>query len=140
MKTILLVEDDYLDTVNAQRVLSKLNSNHTLYNAYNGKEALSMLRGESGVTKMDSMPDIILLDLNMPKMNGIEFLRELRSDEKLRHIPVFITTTSNEEYDRFATQELGVSGYIVKPLNFDNKGNPVSSMDTFNLMIDLLRG
>ena len=138
MKTILLVEDDYLDTMNVQRALRKLNSNHVLHTAYNGKEALTMLRGD-GMPRLNPAPDIILLDLNMPRMNGIEFLRELRADESLKHIPVFITTTSNEEYDRSAVQALGVSGYIVKPLNFDNKGNPVSSMDTFNLMIDLLR-
>lgn len=133
MKTILLVEDDYLDTMNVQRVLRKLNNNHVLYTAYNGKEALDMLREQR------FMPDIILLDLNMPKMNGVEFLQELRKDDRLKHINVFITTTSNEEYDRSAVKELGVSGYIVKPLNFDNKGNPVSSLDTFNLMLDLLR-
>lgn len=133
MKTILLVEDDYLDTMNVQRVLRKLNSNHVLHTAYNGKEALDMLREQRFV------PDIILLDLNMPKMNGVEFLQELRKDERLKHINVFVTTTSNEEYDRSAVKELGVSGYIVKPLNFDNKGNPVSSLDTFNLMLDLLR-
>ena len=133
MKTILLVEDDYLDTMNVQRALGKLNSNHVLHTAYNGREALNLLRDEG------LMPDMILLDLNMPKMNGVEFLRELRKDERLRHISVFITTTSSEEYDRSAVKELGVSGYIVKPLNFDNKGNPSSSLDTFNLMIDLLR-
>lgn len=138
MKTILLVEDDYLDTMNAQRVLSKLNPNHVLHTAYNGREALAMLRGE-GVPKLDPLPDIILLDLNMPRMNGIEFLRELRKDEKLKHIKVFITTTSNEEYDRSEVSKLGVSGYIVKPLNFDNRGNPASGMDTFSLMLDLLR-
>lgn len=138
MKTILLVEDDYLDTMNVQRALRKLNANHVLHNAYNGKEALSMLRGD-GAAKLDPAPDLILLDLNMPKMNGIEFLRELRADDQLKRIPVFITTTSNEEYDRHEVQALGISGYIVKPLNFDNKGNPVSSMDTFTLMIDLLR-
>lgn len=138
MKTILLVEDDYLDTMNAQRVLSKLNSNHVLHTAYNGKEALAMLRGE-GVPKLDPLPDIILLDLNMPRMNGIEFLRELRKDREFQHIKVFITTTSGEEYDRSEAKELGISGYIVKPLNFDNKGNAASGIDTFSLMLDLLR-
>ena len=133
MKTILLVEDDYLDTMNVQRALRKLNSNHVLHTAYNGREALTMLR-ESNL-----VPDIILLDLNMPKMNGVEFLRELRKDERFKHVNVFITTTSSEEYDRSAVKELGVSGYIVKPLNFDNKGNASSSLDTLNLMLDLLR-
>lgn len=139
MKTILLVEDDYLDTMNAQRVLNKLNQHHVLHTAYNGREALSMLRGENGAPKLNPLPDIILLDLNMPRMNGIEFLRELRSDKELKHIKVFITTTSSEEYDRSEAAKLGVSGYIVKPLNFDNKGNPLSGIDTFSLMLDLLR-
>jgi CheY-like chemotaxis protein len=138
MKTILLVEDDYLDTMNAQRVLSKLNSNHVLHTAYNGREALAMLRGE-GVPKISPLPDIILLDLNMPRMNGVEFLQELRKDDNLRHIKVFITTTSGEEYDRHSVNSLGISGYIVKPLNFENKGSSRSGIDTFSLMLDLLR-
>jgi CheY-like chemotaxis protein len=76
-----------------------------------------------------------MLDINLPKMNGLEFLSELRKDEELRDIKVFITTTSDHENDRDLSKQLGVSGYIVKPVNFSN---PTSSFDNFNLLIDLL--
>jgi CheY-like chemotaxis protein len=76
-----------------------------------------------------------MLDINLPKMNGLEFLGELRKDEDLRDIKVFITTTSDHENDRDLSKQLGISGYIVKPVNFSN---PTSSLDNFNLLIDLL--
>lgn len=136
-KTILLVEDDYLDIVSFQRTLNKLNVNHTLHIAHNGQEALDMLRGASNI-KLSEQPDLILLDINMPKMNGVEFLKAIRSDNNFKHIKVFIMTTSSEEYDRLATQGLGISGYILKPLDFDNYGDKRSSMDTFELLMELL--
>lgn len=131
---ILLVEDDSLDIMNVERTLRKIDVLHKLHVARNGEEALAMLRG-IGVDKLDPLPSIIMLDINMPKMNGLEFLNELRNDEELKAIKVFIMTTSNEEVDKTSSQALGVSGYIVKPLRFNN---PVSSTDNFNLFIDLL--
>jgi CheY-like chemotaxis protein len=131
---ILLVEDDSLDIMDVERSLKKMNILHKLYVARNGKEALAMLRGQ-GADKITPPPSIIMLDINMPKMNGLEFLTELRQDEELKNIKVFIMTTSNQEEDRLAAADLGVSGYIVKPLKFNNK---YSSTDSFNLFIDLL--
>ena len=128
-KSILLVEDDELDVISVQRSLKRLELDYKLYTAYNGVEALAMLR-DGNEESLASLPDMILLDLNMPKMNGIEFLKELRMDPKLKDIKVFIMTTSGEEYDRSITTELGVSGYIIKPLNSDNTKN-ISSMDNF---------
>jgi len=131
---ILLVEDDMLDVINVERTLKRINAEHRLFVAKNGQEALDMLRGNR-TEKIDPLPSIIMLDINMPKMNGMEFLAELRQDEELKHIKVFITTTSDEDTDRSLSNELGVSGYIVKPLKFNN---PTSSKDSFNLFIDLL--
>jgi CheY-like chemotaxis protein len=128
-KSILLVEDDELDVISVQRSLNKIDMDIQLHTAYNGIEALSMLKGED--TKKIPLPDIIILDLNMPKMNGIEFLKELRKDPILKNIKVFVMTTSNEEHDRIKTNDLGVSGYIIKPLNFDQNTKRNSSMDSF---------
>jgi CheY-like chemotaxis protein len=128
-KSILLIEDDELDVISVQRSLKRLELDYMLYTAYNGVEALAMLR-DGNEESLETLPDIILLDLNMPKMNGIEFLKELRTDPKLKDIKVFIMTTSGEEYDRSITADLGVSGYIIKPLNSDNTKN-ISSMDNF---------
>lgn len=130
-KKILLIEDDELDVISVQRALNKLDVNHELLTAYNGIEALELLLGKSGNHVMDPLPDIILLDINMPKMNGVEFLKVLRNTRELKHIKVFVMTTSLQEFDRKATASLGVSKYLTKPLNFnDNNKNP-NSMENF---------
>lgn len=131
---ILLIEDDSLDIMNVQRTFKKMNIIHKLYVAKNGQEALSLLKGE-GVDKIHPLPSLIMLDINMPKMDGFEFLSILRNDDELKDIKVFIMTTSDQEDDKNMAKALGVSGFIVKPLNFTN---PASSMDNFSLMIDLL--
>ena len=123
---ILLVEDDELDVISVQRSLKNLDSEYELHTAYNGKEALSMLTGENALE-----PDVILLDLNMPKMNGIEFLKVLRNDEALKENKVFIMTTSAESSDRAVTENLGISGYIIKPLNYNDNTKRSDSMDAF---------
>nr|WP_299756180.1 response regulator [uncultured Pontibacter sp.] len=135
---ILLVEDDYLDTMNVERELKKIGITHPIFEARNGKEALNMLRGQEA-PKISPSPSVILLDINMPKMNGLEFLTELRRDPEFSHIPVFIMTTSNEESDRMAAQRLNVSGYIVKPLSFDSFERSDSSLDSFSLFLDLIK-
>lgn len=135
---ILLVEDDYLDIMNVERELKKIGISQPLHVARNGREALKMLRG-NGVEKITPAPKVILLDINMPKMNGIEFLTELRHDPEFSHIPVFIMTTSNEETDRMSAQKLQVSGYILKPLSFENFDNNLSSLDSFTLFLDLIK-
>ena len=131
MKKILLIEDDELDVISVQRALKKIDVSHELLTAYNGVEALKLLLGKSGEKVMNPLPDIILLDINMPKMNGIEFLNILRNTEELQHIKVFVMTTSLQEFDRKATESLGISKYLTKPLNFnDNNKNP-DSMENF---------
>lgn len=135
-KTILLVEDDYLDVTSVKRSLSKLNLDHELHIAHNGVDALALLNGNSpDGTKIK--PDIIILDLNMPKMNGIEFLGIIKNYYSLKNIKVFVMTTSSEEYDRAAAENLGITGYILKPLDFEkSKDSPASS--TYQLMSELL--
>ncbi len=119
MLNILLVEDDEVDVMTVQRAFKKGNIIDPLYVAGNGLEALIMLRGEPGKPSLiPSERRIILLDLNMPKMNGLEFLQELRSDPKIRQIPVVVLTTSNEEQDRIRAYNLNVAGYIIKPVTF----------------------
>lgn len=127
--TILLVEDDELDVISVQRSLKKLEESYQLITAYNGLEALSLLTGAVG--SMPLVPDVILLDLNMPKMNGIEFLRELRKIDQFAETKVFVMTTSGDEPDRKAAEALGISGYIIKPLNFTDNNKRTDSMDAF---------
>lgn len=125
--TILLIEDDELDIISVQRSLKKLESEYELHTAYNGIEALEMLRHPN----LALTPDVILLDLNMPKMNGIEFLRALRGDEQLKDIRVFVMTTSSESADRDLAENLGISGFIIKPLNYNDNTKRSDSMDAF---------
>lgn len=124
---ILLVEDDEVDIMNVKRAFKKINVSSTLFLASDGLEALALLRQEQDPSdSFDSSNKIsinrllILLDLNMPKMNGIEFLRELRADEKLKSLPVVVLTTSNQEQDRVEAYQFNVAGYLVKPVVFNN--------------------
>lgn len=128
---ILLVEDDSLDVIEMKRTLDKMKVLHKTAVAKNGEEALEYLKSDSA---KEDRPDVVLLDINMPKMNGLEFLTAIRKSDQWKDLKVFIVTTSDERVDREAAKKLGVSGYIVKPLKLHNP----SSMDSFNLMIDLM--
>jgi CheY-like chemotaxis protein len=125
--TILLVEDDELDIISVERSLKKLESEYKLHTAYNGIEALKILRDPAA----GLVPDVILLDINMPRMNGIEFLKVIREDENLKDLKVFIMTTSSEGNDRSEAEQLGISGYIIKPLNYNDNSKRTDSMDAF---------
>jgi CheY-like chemotaxis protein len=117
---ILLVEDDEIDIMNVKRAFKKCNITNPLYLAANGLEALAMLKNESANTlNLPIKKVIILLDLNMPKMSGIEFLQQLRADPALKLIPVIVLTTSSEKQDRAQAYELNVAGYIIKPIVFN---------------------
>ncbi len=120
MKTILLIEDDYVDVESVKRSLKKINAPHILHVAHNGADALEMLTQTNNEANKMS-PDVILLDINMPKMNGLEFLRIIRNYYSLKNIKIFIITTSEEEFDKIAADALGVDGYITKPLDFKNQ-------------------
>ncbi|WP_152287285.1 response regulator [Flavicella marina] len=111
--SILLVEDDTIEVMKLNRTISKLNLNHTVIEMKNGELALEYLNGDH------KLPDIILLDLNMPKLNGIDFLSILKEDNELKHIPTIILTTSCNQKDLQECYNLGVTGYILKPLRYE---------------------
>lgn len=114
---ILLVDDDDIDVMNVQRAFKRNNILNPLYIARDGIEALEMLRAE-GPQAMPRERRLILLDLNMPRMNGLEFLRAIRDDHDLRHLTVIVLTTSDDERDKVEAYNLNVAGYIVKPVTF----------------------
>lgn len=111
---ILFIEDDAIEQMKFHRVLENLNVNHHIIEAQNGEEALSIL------TSQKELPDIILLDINMPRMDGIEFLSLLKADEKLKFLPTIILTTSNNRREVLKCYEIGIAGYIVKPLKYED--------------------
>jgi CheY-like chemotaxis protein len=129
---ILLVEDDNLDVIDVKRTLDKMHILNNTIVAKNGEDALEILNQKAG--SPEGCPDLVLIDINMPKMNGLEFLSAVRKVDEWKDLKCFIITTSDEKVDRIAAKELGISGYIVKPLKLNNP----SSMDAFNLMIDLM--
>ena len=112
-KSILLVEDDVVDRMSVQRALRDLRITNLLHVARDGEEAMAYLRSSE-----KEKPGIILLDLNMPRMNGIEFLKAIKQDISLKVIPVVVMTTSNEEKDRTESFGLGVAGYMIKPADY----------------------
>ena len=122
---ILLVEDDRVDIMTVQRALKKIDISNPLYVARTGVEALGMLRGDE-YPIIEPTPSLILLDLNLPKMGGIEFLKELRADPVLANLHVIVLTSSNEPGDRTAAFEYEVDDYIVKPHSFDDFSNAMS--------------
>ena len=109
--TFLLVEDNDLDVENIERGFSRLGIANPVVRVKNGLDALDVLRGRAGRGPLDR-PYVVLLDLNMPKMNGIEFLEELRGDGRLADTPVFVLTTSEHPQDVEAAHRHNVSGYI----------------------------
>lgn len=133
--SILLVEDDEVDVMNVKRAFKKNNITNPLFVAGNGVEALEMLRGE-GEQELVPRPRIILLDLNMPKMGGIEFLTAMRQDEDLKSITVFVMTTSNEDRDKVEAYKLNVADYIVKPLSMESFISAVSILNNYWQLIE----
>lgn len=135
---ILLVEDDEVDVMNVRRAFKKNNIVNPLYIAANGLEALAILRQESKIDPaMPQARRLILLDLNMPRMNGIEFLRELRLDEKLKSIPVIVLTTSNEDRDKVEAYNLNVAGYILKPVTFSNFVEVMATLNKYWMLSEI---
>lgn len=113
---ILLVEDDEVDVMNVKRAFEKNHITNPLFVAENGIEALKALRAAT----IPKGRRLVLLDLNMPRMNGIEFLRELRQDSELASTPVVVLTTSNNDRDKVEAYNLNVAGYLVKPVTFSS--------------------
>ncbi|NJM78567.1 MAG: response regulator [Flavobacterium sp.] len=119
---ILLIEDDAIEVMKFNRVLKTLNLNHKIIEANNGEDAIDILK-----TKI-IIPDIIILDLNMPKMNGIEFLTILKNDDVLKYIPSIILTTSSNHKDMLECYKIGIAGYVLKPLKYEDYVDRVKKM------------
>ena len=133
MLNILLVDDDEVDVMNVQRAFKKANITNPVYVAGNGIEALEMLRGDS----MPHQRRIVLLDINMPKMNGIEFLREVRRDPALRSLCVVVLTTSNEDRDRIEAYQLNVAGYLLKPVTFIHFVDVMATLNKYWALMEM---
>nr|WP_245817709.1 response regulator [Hydrococcus rivularis] len=136
---ILLVEDDEVGVMNVRRALKKNQIANPLYIAENGLKALAMLRSQNG--KPPVVPPkrrLILLDLNMPQMNGLEFLRELRFDPQLKATPVIVLTTSDEDRDKLEAYNLNVAGYILKPITFSRFTEVVSTLNQYWMLCEML--
>ncbi|WP_041226092.1 response regulator [Crinalium epipsammum] len=131
MTNLLLVDDDEIDVMTVQRAFKKNNITNNLYVATNGIEALAMLRSDTNPPVVPPQRRLILLDLNMPKMGGIEFLRELRKDDAIKAIPVIVLTTSNEDKDKVEAYNLNVAGYIVKPVTFSKFVEAVATLNKY---------
>jgi CheY-like chemotaxis protein len=130
---ILLVDDDTVDVMNVRRAFAKASIVNPLWVAENGIEALARLRDSS----MPLHNRLILLDLNMPKMNGLEFLRELRADPTLAPTPVVVLTTSNEERDKVQAYDLNVAGYLVKPVTFVDFVDLMATLNKYWMLVEM---
>ena len=124
-KPILLVEGDTVDVMTVKRAFVEIHVSNRVEVVGNGEEALKYLRDEN-----NEKPCIILLDLNMPRMNGIEFLEVAKQNEILKMIPVVVLTTSKEEQDKVDSFKLSVAGYMIKPVDYQQF---VEAMRTINI-------
>src|SRR5438874_1118515 len=111
----MLVDDDEIDIKDMQRTFKKNKIDNPIHIATNGLDALNKLLGKNGEKKLNPTPKIVILDINMPKMNGIEFVKNIRIHKNLKSLLIFILTTSNSEKDKIDAYNLNVAGYIVKP-------------------------
>ncbi len=135
---VLLVEDDEVDVMNVKRAFKKNNISNPLYIASNGLEALAMLRGSPN--QFDAVPTyrrLILLDLNMPKMGGIEFLHALRADPLLQTTPVVVLTTSNRDQDRLAAYHFNIAGYLLKPLTLSAFAHLMAVLNDYWMLCEM---
>ena len=125
-KPILLVEDDQVDVMTVKRALKEIHVTNPVVNLENGEEALKYLRDPHS-----AKPCIILLDLNMPVMNGIEFLQVAKQDAQLKRIPVVVLTTSEEQQDKVNSFDWGVAGYMAKPVDYRQFVEVMRSIDAY---------
>ncbi|WP_109302585.1 response regulator [Aquimarina sp. AU474] len=130
----LLIDDDEIERLKFARVLQKNNYPYNIIEAKNGEEALDVLANK------EQLPDIIFLDLNMPKMNGLEFLTALKSDDSLRYLPVVILSTSNNHQDLKEAYKIGAAGYIVKPLKYEDYAYKIKCLVDYWTVNELIKG
>ena len=124
-RPILLVEDDQVDVLTTRRALKEIHVTNPLVVCENGEEGLAWLRGAS------EPPCLVLLDLNMPVMNGIEFLEHVKRDARLRRIPTVVLTTSEEQEDKVRSFDLGIAGYMAKSVNYRHFVEVMRSIDRY---------
>ncbi|MDG2279424.1 MAG: response regulator [Flavicella sp.] len=130
---ILLIEDDAIEVMKLNRTISSKGLDHTIVEANNGEEALEILR------KKDALPDIILLDLNMPKMNGIEFLSILKADDVLKYLPTVVLSTSSNDKDVMECYRIGIAGYVIKPLKYEDYVSKIVKLLAYWSMNELIK-
>ena len=130
---ILLVEDDEVDVMNVRRAFERNHLTNALYVAGNGLEALELLRGNT----IPKERRLVLLDLNMPKMNGIEFLEALRADPELAKTPVVVLTTSNDDQDKIDAYNFNVAGYLLKPVTFSSFCERMATLDKYWSLVEM---
>ena len=135
LKPILLIEDDKIHAMTVKRALNDLKVTNELIHKVNGAEALEYLNNES-----NRIPCVILLDLNMPKMNGIEFLKIAKADEQLMQIPIIVLTTSKNEQDILESFKKSVAGYIVKPMSYTDFVEKIRVLDLYWSISELPKG
>jgi CheY-like chemotaxis protein len=130
---LILVEDDDIDVMNVRRALERAHVTNPVFVAHNGIEGLELLRSN----KVPKDRRLVLLDLNMPRMNGIEFLRELRKDPALRGTPVVVLTTSDDDRDKVQAYDLNVAGYLLKPVTFVNFVDVMAALNKYWALVEL---
>jgi CheY-like chemotaxis protein len=135
---ILLVEDNPQDLELARRALSKANLTNRIQVARDGEEALEFIFCEGAHTarKIEDTPKVILLDLKLPKVDGLEVLRRIKSDPRTRAIPVVVLTSSKEQNDVVESYHLGVNSYIVKPVNFERFVEAVQQLGMYWVLLN----
>jgi len=131
-KPILLAEDNAVDVMIVERAFKDLNIKNQLVCTGNGEEALEYLKNDS-----NKKPCIILLDLNMPKMNGIEFLKIVKADKVLKKIPVIVLTTSSQQRDIVESFKLSIAGYIVKSVDYSKFTQAISTINMYWTLSEL---
>jgi two-component system response regulator len=137
---ILLVEDNIHDAELTIRALKKVNLANNLVHVQDGEEALNFIFGKGQYADRDiqQRPKVILLDIKMPKVDGIEVLRQIKTNETTKAIPVVIMTSSREEQDLITSYQLGVNSYVVKPVNFEAFAKAISDLGLYWLIINQL--
>jgi CheY-like chemotaxis protein len=135
---ILLVEDSLEDATLVIRSLKKNNLGNSLKHLSDGAEALEFIfaKGKFVGRNMEDKPKLILLDLKMPKVDGLEVLKEIKSDDRTKSIPVVIMTSSREDKDLVESYKLGVNGFVIKPVSFDNFSKAVADLGMYWLMVN----
>ena len=136
---VLMAEDNEHDIIATRRAWKKNHVANPLHVVRDGEECLDYIhqRGKYREPGSAPSPGIVLLDIKMPKMDGLTVLKHIREDEKLKRIPVIILTTSPEEQDRVRSYELGANAYIIKPVGFDNFSEAVKTINMFWQLVEL---